>query len=372
MSIIPAPKVEIRIRPATPADVPFMDSLQKENGKALGWFPTKQFEGYVEMGGVLVAEAVSGRQSPVSSEGSALATGDCRLATARVGYVISKDRYSGRDDVGAIYQLAVAADYRRSLVGASLVKEAFARAAYGCRLFCCWCAQDLAANRFWESLGFVPVAFRTGSRGKKRTHILWERRVVAGDDCSWWYPFQTKGGAIREDRLVFPIAPGTHWAEAKPMILPEEARRPAELEGAETVKKALPAVKTKKKAGKLPFGTVPAGKMAIFVGGKVKYIDRPRRWDGTVPAPAAVVAPAPVAPVETPKREPRKVLKHERAALEFCRELRDRYLEKVAAEPWLLEASGKYDVARLTGGAGLAGPADRPALPVPAKLLSAA
>ena len=140
MNIIP--KVEIAIRAATLADVPFMDALQKANGKALGWFPTKQFEGYVEMGGVLVAEVVG----------------------ERVGYVISKDRYAGRDDVGAIYQLAVAENYRRSLVGASLVKEAFARAAYGCRLFCCWCAQDLAANRFWESLGFVPVAFRTGSR----------------------------------------------------------------------------------------------------------------------------------------------------------------------------------------------------------------
>ena len=318
MSIIPIPSVEVSIRPATLADVPFMDALQKANGKALGWFPTKQFEGYVEMGGVLVAEA----------------------AGERVGYVISKDRYAGRDDVGAIYQLAVAADYRRALVGASLVKEAFARAAYGCRLFCCWCAQDLAANKFWESLGFVPVAFRTGSRGKKRTHILWERRVVAGDDCAWWYPFQTKGGAIREDRLVFPIMPGTSWEEAQPAVLPEEARKPAMLESAEVVKK----VKVKKeKAAPTPFGAVPAGKMGIFVGGKLRYIDRPRRWDEPAPAP---VAPA---PVERPKREVRKALKHEKAALIFCRELRDRYLEKVNATPWVLEPAGKYEVARALG-----------------------
>jgi hypothetical protein len=56
-----------------------------------------------------------------------------------------------------------------------LVQAMFERAAYGCKLFCCWCAQDLAANYFWESIGFVPLAFRTGSRRNgAHPHLLAE------------------------------------------------------------------------------------------------------------------------------------------------------------------------------------------------------
>src|SRR5881227_1087047 len=115
-------------------------------------------------------------------------------------------------------------DRQRSLVGATLVKAMFERAAYGCRLFCCWCAQDIEANRFWESLGFVPLAFRAGSREKGRVHIFWQRRVRAADETTaYWFPSQTTGGSIREDRLVFPIPPGVGWREAMPVLLPGES-----------------------------------------------------------------------------------------------------------------------------------------------------
>src|SRR5688572_20799443 len=53
--IVPVPRSELSIRVATLADLPFMDGLQKQFGRALGYFPTKQFEGYIEMGAVLVA-----------------------------------------------------------------------------------------------------------------------------------------------------------------------------------------------------------------------------------------------------------------------------------------------------------------------------
>ena len=90
--------------------------------------------------------------------------------------------------MGAVYQLAVCEEARRRNVGARLVEAALARAAYGCRLFCCWCAQDLAANEFWQAMGFVPIAYRTGSRtrqkGKPRLHVLWQRRVNAGDQAT--------------------------------------------------------------------------------------------------------------------------------------------------------------------------------------------
>src|SRR5206468_12042720 len=156
-----------------------------------------------------------------------------------VGYCIGHDQYFKRDDVGIIYQLNVVPGRQRGFVGATLLRAMFDRAAYGCRLFCCWCAQDIAANRFWEAMGFVPLAFRAGSEKKSRVHIFWQRRIRAGDVTTpYWFPSQTTGGSIREDRLVLPIPPNTHWSDAKPMVLPGE--RPAE--------KALPGKGRKEKA----------------------------------------------------------------------------------------------------------------------------
>src|SRR4029078_28413 len=114
---------------------------------------------------------------------------------------------------------------QRGFVGATLLKAMFDRAAYGCKLFCCWCAQDIEANRFWESLGFVPLAFRAGSEKKQRVHIFWQKRIRAGDTTTpWWFPSKTAGGSIREDRIVVPIPPSTHWGDAQPAGLPTEAK----------------------------------------------------------------------------------------------------------------------------------------------------
>src|SRR5437879_9684500 len=86
---------------------------------------------------------------------------------------------------------------------------------------CCWCAQDIEANYFWESHGFIPLAFRSGSRGKQRVHICWQRRIREGDTTTpYWFPAQTSAGSIREDRLVLPIPPGTHWRDVMPVVLP--------------------------------------------------------------------------------------------------------------------------------------------------------
>src|SRR5687767_15222214 len=76
-AIVPIPRSEIAIRVATAEDLPFLDSLQKQYNKALGFFPRAQMEGYIRNGWVLVAqEAASGR---------------------RLGYCASRDRYLKRD-----------------------------------------------------------------------------------------------------------------------------------------------------------------------------------------------------------------------------------------------------------------------------------
>ncbi len=214
---VPAPRVPITIRPATNEDIPFMDALQKLHSKQVGWMPTKQFEGKIKAGHVLVAETdrVSGVGCRVSGEDGNSPFPNPETRTPKpdpLGYCIANDQYFKRDDVGIIYQMNVAPGHQRGLIGASLLKAQFERSAYGCRLYCCWCAQDIAANRFWEGMGFVPLAYRAGSEKKGRVHIFWQRRIRAGDtETPWWFPAQTSGGSIREDRIVLPIPPGTHW-----------------------------------------------------------------------------------------------------------------------------------------------------------------
>ncbi|HEX3357100.1 MAG TPA: GNAT family N-acetyltransferase, partial [Tepidisphaeraceae bacterium] len=209
-AIIPIPQIPISIRTATLDDLPFIDGLQKIHTKQVGFMPTKALEGKIKAGHVLIAETSC---HPTPPHPDPLPRGEGE----RVGYCIGNDQYFKRDDVGIIYQMNVVPGRQRSLIGATLVKAMFERAAYGCKLFCCWCAQDIAANHFWESLGFVPLAFRAGSRGKgpkgaARVHIFWQRRIREGDTTTpYWFPSQTNSGSIREDRLVLPIPPGTHW-----------------------------------------------------------------------------------------------------------------------------------------------------------------
>jgi len=100
----------------------------------------------------------------------------------RVGYCIGNDQYFKRDDVGIIYQMNVVPDRQRGLIGATLVKAMFDRAAYGCKLFCCWCAQDIEANRFWEAMGFVPLAYRAGSRSRGRKTEVKGQKSEVGEE----------------------------------------------------------------------------------------------------------------------------------------------------------------------------------------------
>jgi N-acetylglutamate synthase-like GNAT family acetyltransferase len=298
---IPVPRAEVSVRPATIADLPFIDALQKQHTKQLGWMPTNALEGKLKRGHVIIAEDE---------------------AKQGVGYCIGHDQYFKRDDVGIIYQLNVLPTKQRGLIGATLIKAMFDRAAYGCRLFCCWCAQDIEANHFWESLGFVPLAFRAGSRGKQRVHIFWQRRIRAGDHATpYWFPSQTSSGSIREDRLVFPIPPGTHWSDAKPIVLPttvvDEPRQAALPDGNRARAPRKRAVKR-----------LPSQPLRGFV------------------FQSAVI---PQAPAEKPKPEKRQRVKNDPKYIAAARELRDRWLERVNAPAGgasILTSSGKYDVGR--------------------------
>jgi hypothetical protein len=339
--IVPIPSAPIHIRLATVADVPFIDGLQKENARQLGFLARSWIEAKIAKGQVLIAEEVRGQTSEVSAvpeRSEPLATGNRQLATP-LGYIIAQDKYLKREELGLIVQLCVVKTSQRGLIGATLLKAAFDRAAYGCRLFCCWCAQDLeGANRFWEAMGFVPLAFRAGSERKRRVHIFWQKRVRGDDDVSaaWWYPSTTGGGAIREDRLVFPIPPGVSWREVRPVQLPVAS---CQLPVKRTER--IPNRKSQTANRKSPAGPGP-GMVGILVGGKIKYVPRPGYVQEVVSCQLPVVS-------QGKPRARRPEAKIDPMFLAAARELRDRYLEHVNEGRGLLPG-GKYDVARALPG----------------------
>ena len=331
-AIVPTPRCPVAVRPAEERDLSFLDQLQKMHTHMVGFFPRKQMEGYFKMGAIQIAE--DEKQSPV-------------------GYVISRDSYSGRDDVGIIYQLNVMPLKQRHLIGARLVQAAFEKAAYGCRLFSCWCAQDIQANFFWESVGFVPLAFRTGTRSKQRTHIFWQKRIRAGDEMTpWWFPSQTKSGAFREDRLAFPIPVGVHWRDPMPVVLPQLQPPPPvpdTLPGGQPVrprpqqpKLTLAQKVAIQRAQNKHLKGVPLGTMAVIVGADIKYVDRPDF------SPETDVSEE-LEHLLAPKRQPKPrapAAKHDPKEIALARELRDRFLEQVNEDSSLLLPAPKYEVAR--------------------------
>src|SRR5206468_12534264 len=103
--------------------------------------------GKVEAGHVIVAEeGVTTDFTDSTDLNSASVKSAQSVVPTPVGYCIGNDKYLKREELGVIFQLNVAPGKQRHLVGASLVQAMFDRAAYGCKLFCCWCAQDMDAK----------------------------------------------------------------------------------------------------------------------------------------------------------------------------------------------------------------------------------
>ncbi len=292
LKVLPEPRVAINVRAGTLDDLPFVDSRMKKHSKQLAFLPTKALEGKVALGHVLIAETAE-RQ--------------------RAGYLIGNDRYKSRDELGVVYQICVDPSYRRMLVGAHLLKARFETSAYGCKLYCCWCAQDLVeSNRFYESMGFVPIAFRAGSEKRSRVHIFWQKRIREGDTTTpWWFPSETRGGLMDAARIALPIPPGMTWRDELPRLLPEQ------------VPVASGDLPVKEKRAKAP------AEKSRSCGGF--YFGKPPK-------------------VESEVEKPKKIKKNDPALAGKARELRDRYLEQFNAPGSTIApalSQGKYDVVRL-------------------------
>ncbi len=314
---VPQPTEQLNIRIATIADIPFIDSLQKMYSKELGFMPTAWLEGKIARNEILIAEGIGDRvQGLGNANSSSLSPNPYPLTP--LGYIIAQDRYLKRDDLGIIYQLVVIPLKQRGFIGAALLKAQFDRSAYGCRLYCCWCAQDLVANHFWESMGFVPLAYRNGSEsrtkhGGVRVHIFWEKKIRGNDDaCHWWFPSKTDQGALRADRLAFPIPPNVHWKDVLPIVIPQQPQI-----GAATVRK-----------------------------NPVKRKPHPPRALQWGPPGTEVIYEKDLSVIEKPRRETKLKIRLDPKFIAASRELRDRYLEEINEHGFELHALGKYDLTR--------------------------
>ncbi|MEO0587775.1 MAG: hypothetical protein AAF078_09060, partial [Planctomycetota bacterium] len=257
------------------------------------------------------------------------------------------------------------------LVGAALLKAQFDRSAYGCRLYGCWCAQDLPANRFWEAMGFAPIAFRTGSRGRGpshdehgnfrgRIHIYWQKRIRPGDHgdvtqggTPWWFPSLTGGGALREDRIVLPIPPGTHWTDAKPVVLPPELRQlPAQSaeDGTDQDEKlkalnhqARQTAKAAKEVAQQAEAAAARRASSLAAGG-LRFGDPP---EVRAARQAEQDKQRAIEQRRAVKAAARRQAKKNDPKLEaFARELRDRWQEQIAHQPQLVGHNPKYAITR--------------------------
>ena len=178
-----------------------------------------------------------------------------------IGYCISSDRYFKRDELGIIYQMNIAPVAQRKLVAASLLKAVFERAPDGCKLFCCWCAQDLAANAFWESMGFLPLAFRVGQSARENeAYFLWQKRDSREGDVTtpYWFPAKTGMGARWRGSPVLPDPAGRALSAMEmPMMLPQMQRvLPEPAKKDRSAKMPKPRVQTKQPLAGLSFTPV--------------------------------------------------------------------------------------------------------------------
>lgn len=312
----------IGYRPAVFADIPFLDQMQKLHAGKLGFQYLKAYEKAVTDGNQVIIAEDEGRN--------------------KVGFIFGRERYMSQDHVAIVFQLGVVPMRFRHKVGANLLARFMESRTFGIRLVCCYCAQDLPANRFWEAMGFLPIAFRTGSRRTERLHIFWQRRCRRGDTTTgFWFPAVTTGGSIGEDRVVVPLPNGVPWDSPLPILIQDN---PGVVRGGNglpdpVARRQLPATHTGETYVER---TERLRRQSKHLRAQVKGHIRVQTASG----PQYVPVRDDPAIEPRPERKPVKVRpKVDPAVKAHARELQARWLEEINARG-LIEG-GRYDPSRL-------------------------
>lgn len=144
----------ITVRPATLADLTYLDALQRKNAEELSFYPKSVFERELPLGRVVLAE--------VNAEPA--------------GYL-----YHGalKSEV-KIHQACIEYDLRGQLYGSALVRWLFdlCEASQASSLIL-RCGSDILANSFWKKMGFECEAVTAGGIRRKRDINLWCYRFQA-------------------------------------------------------------------------------------------------------------------------------------------------------------------------------------------------
>lgn len=139
----------VTVRLATSGDMTYIDHLQKKNAEDLSFYPLSVLEREVVNGRVVLAEV---NDAPAGY----LYHGSVTSLTLR------------------IHQACIQYDLRGYLYGAALVRwlESLGRAA-GAHEIALRCGSDIAANGFWQAMGFECIAVTQGGARRMRDINAW-------------------------------------------------------------------------------------------------------------------------------------------------------------------------------------------------------
>lgn len=139
----------VTIRPAVPADLTYVDHLQRRNAEELAFYPLSVLEREMGPQRVVLAE-VNGEPAGYLYHGS-LSSPTLRIHQACIQY-----------------------DLRGYLYGAALVRWlADVGTASGAQEIALRCGSDIAANGFWQAMGFECIAVTQGGARRMRDINAW-------------------------------------------------------------------------------------------------------------------------------------------------------------------------------------------------------
>jgi ribosomal protein S18 acetylase RimI-like enzyme len=135
----------------------FVESEQKKNRESLGFLPRQAIATYAEHRQII----------PATANGQLVSY--CILFDGQPGARPKRDPYDLR-----IYQLCTDFDARRLAHATHLMNQVYEHAiATGFRRIRLFCADDLPANDFWNTIGFTTNETRPGGWNRQRVHNLW-------------------------------------------------------------------------------------------------------------------------------------------------------------------------------------------------------
>lgn len=258
----------VHVRTAVEADLPYIDSLQAKHQRELGFLPRAALQGYIERHIVLLG----------------LLNGDPAC------YLLGRDTSRFDPLTAMIYQACVQYDARYKLLGSTLVARYIDRLPTDRQAMGLWCAQDIAANEFWESIGFVAMAARFGGAKKNRLHLFWRKALtplLRRDQVI--IPATTSGGMMMAPREVLVFEAGQDWRTVKLSDVPPPAAKSSIVVGVQPFERVESRSQTHSRPVQRPTAarhrivakrsarrmfSPPPGYVALIVSGQIRFFKR--------------------------------------------------------------------------------------------------